>query len=101
MNLYVGNLLPNVSERDLRKAFKQFGHVQNVRLIADRKSNQSNGYGFVEMSSKNDAEKAIEEMNGKEFMGQTLNVNPAKPKINRRHSSNRGRDSTGQERKRR
>ena len=93
MNLYVGNLLPNVSEKDLRKAFKQFGPVQNIRIIADRKNKLSNGYGFIVMSSKNDAEKAIEEMNGKEFMGQTINVNPAKPKINRR-AGGRSRDFT-------
>ena len=92
MNLYVGNLLPDVSEKDLKKAFEQFGHVLNVRLIADRDSNQSNGYGFVEMSSKDEAEKAIDKMNGKEFMGCNVNVNPAKSKLKRRHSSNRSRD---------
>ena len=79
MNIYVGNLLPNVSEKDLRKAFEEFGLVRNVHLIADRNSNQSNGYGFVEMSSEDEAEKAIDNMNGKEFMEKSLVVNEARP----------------------
>ena len=101
MNLYVGNLLSNVSEKDLRNAFEQFGQVREVRLIVDKHSGQSKGYGFVEMSSKDKAEKAISEMNGKEFMGRIVNVNPAKPKINRRHGGNRGRDFTGRGQRRR
>jgi len=104
MNLYVGNLLFNVSENDLKSAFEQFGQVTEVRLIMDKFSGKSKGFGFVEMPSKDEAEKAIEEMNGKEFMGRALNVNVAKPKTDRggggggggrgrgRGASNRGRD---------
>ena len=101
MNLYVGNLLSNVSEKDLRNAFEEFGQVREVRLIADKHSGQSKGYGFVEMPSKNDAEKAISQMNGRKLMGRTVNVNPAKPKVNRRHGGSRGRDSTGRGQRRR
>ena len=93
MNLYVGNLLSNVKEDNLRSAFEQFGQVREVRLITDKASGQSKGYGFVEMPSKNAAEKAIDEMNGKEFMGRAVTVNPAKPKTNRR-SSGRNRNLT-------
>lgn len=89
MNLYIGNLLPNVSENDLRSAFERFGQVREVRLITDKSSGESKGYGFVEMPSKNDAEKAIDEMNGKEFMERTVTVNPAKPKTSRRPGSPR------------
>ena len=83
MNIYVGNLTFDVSEDDLREAFKQFGEISEVRLIMDKYSGKSKGFGFVEMPSKAEAEKAIEEMNGKEFMGRALNVNEAKPKVDR------------------
>ena len=91
MNLYVGNLLFNVSENDLRNAFEQFGQVTEVRLIMDKFSGKSKGFGFIEMPSKDEAEKAIGEMNGKEFMGRALNVNVAKPKTDRRGGGGRGR----------
>ena len=91
MNLYVGNLLFNVSENDLRNAFEQFGQVTEVRLIMDKFSGKSKGFGFIEMPSKDEAEKAIREMNGKEFMGRALNVNVAKPKTDHRGGGGRGR----------
>ncbi len=90
MNLYVGNLLFNVSENDLRNAFEQFGQVTEVRLIMDKFSGKSKGFGFIEMPSKDEAEKAIREMNGKELMGRALNVNVAKPKTDRRGGGGRG-----------
>ena len=83
MNIYVGNLVFDVSEDDLREAFGQFGEITEVRLIMDKFSGKSKGFGFIEMPSKDEAEKAIEEMNGKEFMGRALNVNEAKPKTDR------------------
>lgn len=91
MNLYVGNLLFDVSESDLREAFEQFGQVTEVRLIMDKFSGKSKGFCFIEMPSKDEAEKAIEEMNGKEFMGRALNVSVAKPKNDRRGGGGRGR----------
>ncbi|MGD9110076.1 MAG: RNA-binding protein [Phycisphaerales bacterium] len=101
MNLYVGNLLFNVGESDLRNAFEQFGQVTEVRLIMDKFSGQSKGFGFVEMPSKDEAEKAIEEMNGKEFMGRAVTVNLAKPKTNRRGGGGRGRTAASRGRGRR
>ena len=90
MNIYVGNLLFDVGESDLREAFEQFGQVTEVRLIMDKYTGKSKGFGFIEMPSKDEAEKAIAEMNGKEFMGRALNVNEAKPKIDRGGGGRRG-----------
>lgn len=90
MNIYVGNLVFDVSEEDLREAFKEFGEITEVRLIMDKFSGKSKGFGFIEMPSKAEAEKAIEEMNGKEFMGRAINVNEAKPKVDRGGRGGRG-----------
>jgi len=90
MNIYVGNLVFDVSEEDLREAFGQFGEITEVRLIMDKFSGKSKGFGFIEMPSKAEAEKAIEEMNGKEFMGRAINVNEAKPKVDRGGRGGRG-----------
>ncbi len=84
MNIYVGNLERKVTEDDLRQAFAEFGEVTEARLIMDKFSGESKGFGFVEMPSKEEAEKAIEEMNGKDLNGRELNVNEARPKTERR-----------------
>jgi len=83
MNIYVGNLPHKVTEDEVRQAFAEFGQITEVRLITDKFSGESKGFGFVEMPSKAEAEKAIEEMNGKELMGRALNVNEARPKTDR------------------
>jgi RNA recognition motif-containing protein len=83
MNIYVGNLPLEATEDNLRQAFAEFGQVGEVRLITDKFSGESRGFGFVEMPSRGEAEKAIEAMNGKEFMGQALNVNEARPRVER------------------
>ncbi len=90
MNIYVGNLLFDVTESDLRQAFERFGQVSEVRLIMDKYSGKSKGFGFVEMSSKEEAEKAIEELNDTEFMGRPMSVNVAKPKPDRSGGPKRG-----------
>ena len=90
MNIYVGNLVFDVSEEDLKEAFEQFGEITEVRLIMDKFSGKSKGFGFIEMPSKEEAEKAIEEMNGKEFQGRAMNVNEAKPKTDRGGRGGRG-----------
>jgi len=89
MNIYVGNLSPQASEDDLRQAFEAFGQVKSINIIKDRFSGESRGFGFVEMPSKQEAQKAIEEMNGKDLMGRAVNVNEARPKPNRRDSRGR------------
>jgi RNA recognition motif-containing protein len=83
MNIYAGNLPLKTTEDELRQAFAEFGQVTEVRLIMDKFSGESKGFGFVEMPSKDEAEKAIQAMNGKEFMGRALNVNEARPKTDR------------------
>ena len=83
MNIYVGNLPHKATEDEVRQAFAEFGQVTEVRLITDKFSGESKGFGFVEMPSKAEAEKAIEEMNSKELMGRVLNVNEARPKTDR------------------
>lgn len=83
MNIYVGNLSHEATEDSLREAFEAFGQVESTNIIKDRFSGESRGFGFVEMPSKQEAEKAIEEMNGKDLMGRAVNVNEARPKTNR------------------
>ena len=90
MNIYVGNLSRQTTEDDLRQAFEALGQVESVNIIKDRFSGESRGFGFVEMPSKQEAQKAIEEMNGKDLMGRAVNVNEARPKTNRRDSRGGG-----------
>ncbi|MDD5327159.1 MAG: RNA-binding protein [Phycisphaerae bacterium] len=83
MNLYVGNLLFDVTENELKELFEPFGQVTEIRLIMDKFSGKSKGFGFVEMPSKEEAEKAIEGLNGKDMRGRAMSVNEAKPKVDR------------------
>ncbi len=83
MNIYIGNLARQVTDEELRQAFEEFGQVTEARVIMDKFSGESKGFGFVEMPSKEEAEKAIEEMNGKDLKGRELNVNVARPKTDR------------------
>jgi RNA recognition motif-containing protein len=87
MNIYVGNLSYDTGENDLRTAFEEFGTVDDVKIIIDRYSNRSKGFGFVEMSSEEEGKKAISELNGKELHGRELKVNMAKPRENRDNRS--------------
>jgi RNA recognition motif-containing protein len=80
MNIYVGNLSYSVTEDDLRQAFEAFGQVASVSIIKDKYSNQSKGFGFVEMPGKEEAQAAISGMNGKDLKGRALNVNEARPR---------------------
>ena len=83
MKLYVGNLAFTTSNSELEELFGQVGTVESATVVEDRETGRSRGFGFVEMSSKEDGEKAIEELNGKEFGGRELKVNEAKPRENR------------------
>jgi RNA recognition motif-containing protein len=83
MNLYVGNLLFDVAENDLKALFEPFGQVTEVRLIMDKFSGKSKGFGFIEMPSKEEAQKAIDGLNGKDMKGRAMTVNEAKPKVDR------------------
>ena len=80
MNVYVGNLNYDLSEDDLKQAFEEFGEVTSAKIISDRYSGRSKGFGFVEMSSDDEAKAAIEALSGKELNGRTMVVNEARPK---------------------
>jgi cold-inducible RNA-binding protein len=80
MKIYVGNLPYEVTEEDLKQAFDPFGSVDSVAIIKDKYSGQSKGFGFVEIASKEEAQAAIEGLNGKELKGRALNVNEARPR---------------------
>ena len=77
--LYVGGLPYATTEDELRDAFSQAGSVASATIIMDRMSGRSKGFGFVEMSTDDDAQKAIDLWNGKDFGGRTLTVNEARP----------------------
>jgi cold-inducible RNA-binding protein len=81
--LYVGNLSYDMSDSDLQTLFEQFGQVQSVQIIMDRDTGRSKGFGFVEMSSPQEAQAAIDGLNGKEVNGRQLTVNEARPREDR------------------
>ena len=89
MNIYVGNLSYSVTEDDLRQSFEAFGQVASVSIIKDKFSNQSKGFGFVEMPSQEEAQAAISGMNGKELKGRAMNVNEARPRTDDRRGGGR------------
>ena len=86
MNIYVGNLATEVSQEDLQLTFEAFGQVTSAKVITDKYSGRSKGFGFVEMPVEAEAKSAMNSLNGKEMKGQTLNVNEARPK----RSGNKG-----------
>ena len=91
MKIYVGNMSFDSNEAELRKAFEVHGKVDTVSIINDRDTGRPKGFGFVEMSNDAEAKAAIEALNGKDFMGRTLNVNEARPRAEgTRGGSNRG-----------
>lgn len=84
MNVYVGNLSREVTEEDLRQAFGAFGEVASATIIKDKFTNESRGFGFVDMPVKTAAQAAITGLNGKELKGRPLTVNEARPRSERR-----------------
>ncbi len=83
MKLYVGNLAFQTSSQDLQELFGQAGTVESASVVEDRDTGRSRGFGFVEMSSKEEGAAAISQFNGKEVNGRSLTVNEAKPRENR------------------
>jgi RNA recognition motif-containing protein len=80
MNIYVGNLSYNVEELDLKEIFEEYGEVTSVRIVIDKFTGKSKGFGFVEMTNENEAKNAIEELNGGELESRKIVVNEAQPK---------------------
>lgn len=91
MKLYVGNLSYNLTDSDLEDSFSEFGEVTSAKIIMDRETNRSKGFGFVEFDSSDAATDAINAMNGKEVSGRTLVVNEARPPKPRTGGGGRGR----------
>lgn len=83
MNIYVGNLPYGVTDGDLEKIFAEFGSVSESKIITDRDTGRSKGFGFVEMPNQTEGEEAIKQLDGKEFDGRNIKVNVAKPKEDR------------------
>ena len=79
MNIYVGNLSYNITEDGLKAMFDEFGEVESAKVISDRFSGRSKGFGFVEMPNNSEADQAIKALNGKFIEGKNIKVNPANP----------------------
>ena len=84
MNIYVGNLSPDVSDQELEDAFAKYGKVKSTKIIRDLFSQQSKGFGFIEMLNNNEASDAIKELNTSELKGKRIIVNEARPQRDRR-----------------
>jgi RNA recognition motif-containing protein len=80
VNIYVGNLSWGMSDNELQKTFEEFGSVESARVVTDRDTGRSRGFGFVEMSNDSEASSAIQGLNGREIDGRALKVNEAKPR---------------------
>jgi len=80
MNIYVGNLDYRVNENDLEEVFSEYGTVSSAKVIMDKFNGRSKGFGFVEMEKQDEAEKAIQELDGATFENRKIMVNEAKPK---------------------
>ena len=80
MNIYVGNLSYKVRENDLKEVMEDYGTVESVKIIKDRDTGRSKGFAFIEMVNEDEAQRAIEELNGAEYEGRTMVVKEARPK---------------------
>lgn len=94
-NIFVGNLSFNTNEDELRQLFESYGAVDRVSILTDRDTGRSRGFGFVEMSSNEDGDKAIAGLNGSQLGGRTINVNEARPKVERAGGGGGGRGGGG------
>ncbi len=92
MNIYVGNISYQATEEDLKQAFAAYGDVDSARIITDRETGRSKGFGFVEMANDEQAKAAIEGLNGTEIAGRSVTVNEARP---RQPRNDRGGDRGG------
>ena len=98
MNIFVGSLSFNVKDDQLKAAFENFGEVSSARVLTDKFTGRSKGFGFVEMANDDEAQKAIDELNGATVQGRAIVVNKSEPKPEgerRSFNNNRGGDSRG------
>jgi len=89
MNIYVSNLSFNVQDEDLRAFFAEYGEVSSAKIILDKETRRSRGFGFVEMPNDEEAKKAIEELNGGSVEGRAISVTEARPREERSNNNNR------------
>ncbi len=94
MNIFVGNLAFKVSEEELKALFAQFGEVKSAKVIKDKFTGESRGFGFIEMASAAEAEQAISNLNGMDLEGRKLRVNEANPREERPRSPRPGGSSS-------
>ena len=87
--MYVGNIPYDATEEDLRNLFSEYGEIESLKIIQDKYTGRSRGFGFIEMAEEKDAREAIEKLNGKDFMEKTLKVSEARPQ-QKRNGWNRG-----------
>jgi RNA recognition motif-containing protein len=92
MNIYVGSLHFKMNEAELKEIFEEYGEVTSAKIIIDKYSGKSKGFGFVEMPNESEAKKAIEELNGAEVSGRNIIVNESIERSDRRTGFNRGGD---------
>lgn len=87
MNIFISNLSYGIKDADLNEVFSEYGEVSSAKVITDKFTGRSRGFGFVEMPNEAEGQKAIEELNQAEFDGKVINVNVAKPREERDNSS--------------
>jgi RNA recognition motif-containing protein len=90
MNIYVGNLSSDATDETIKQAFESFGEVTSARVIKDKYTGQSRGFGFVEMPGQAQAQTAIESLNGKELLGKQMNVNEARARTHQGRTGGQG-----------
>jgi len=95
MNIYIANLSYGVNDADLKELFQEYGEVESSKVITDRLSGKSRGFGFVEMPNESEALKAIKKLNEVEYDGKVISVNVAKPKTEKRDFNNNRRGGSG------
>ena len=95
MNLYMGNLANKVTEEDLQEIFGNYGEVSSAKVIKDKSSNLSRGFGFVEMPNNSEADAAIKALNGEDLKGKSLKISEARPRSEKRPGYKGGGNSGG------
>ena len=80
MTIYIGNIPYSIKDQDLAEVFQEFGQIESSKVIVDKKTKRSKGYGFVDMQNESEEDAAINEMNGKEVGGRKIKVSKANPK---------------------
>jgi RNA recognition motif-containing protein len=90
MNIYVGNLSYGISEDELKEVFENYGTVDSVKIIKDRETGRSKGFGFIEMPNEEEAKTAIEQLNDSEVQNRNLRVNQARPRPERNYNAGGG-----------